>query len=128
MAAAPVAKKLKDKRQLKTLEEIFKKVKITYIWLLMVFPQIIFPLYIEVDKDSKGKISLTEYFEIFEVHGIVVNKTETSRVIRLVGENGSLNKEKFVKIVRGSDFFKRSFDKIGGEVTEVSLIRNGQKE
>ena len=85
-----------------------------------------FTLYIlKVDKDGDGKISLTEYFEIFEVHGIVVNKTETTRVIRKVGENGSLNKENFVKIVRGSDFFIRSFDKMGGEVTEVSLIRKG---
>ena len=89
-----------------------------------------FTLYIlKVDKDGDGNISLTKYFSILKAHGIVVvSKAETNRVISLVGENGSLNKEKFVKIVRGSDFFKRSFDKIGGEVTEVSLIRNGQKE
>ena len=65
---------------------------------------------------------MAEYFEIFEVHGIVVSKAETSRVVRLVGENGSLSKESFVKIVRGSDFFVKSFDKMGGEVTEVSLL------
>jgi hypothetical protein len=47
MAAAQVAKKLKDKRQLKTLEEIFKKVKITFIWLLMAFPQSVYTLYPE---------------------------------------------------------------------------------
>ena len=64
---------------------------------------------------------MAEYFEIFEVHGIVVSKAETSRVVRLVGENGSLSKESFVKIVRGSDFFVKSFDKMGGEVTEVSF-------
>ena len=86
----------------------------------------VFTLYIlKVDKDGDGKISLTEYFEIFEEHRIVVNKAETTRVIRLVGENGSLNKENFVKIVRGSDFFIRSFDKMGGEVTQVSLRRKG---
>ena len=75
-----------------------------------------------MDKDHSGSISVAEYFEIFEVHGIVVSKAETSRVVRLVGENGSLSKESFVKIVRGSDFFVRSFDKMGGEVTEVSLL------
>jgi hypothetical protein len=42
MAAAQVAKKLKDKRQLKALEEIFKTVNITYVWLLKTFPQIVY--------------------------------------------------------------------------------------
>jgi hypothetical protein len=76
-----------------------------------------------VDKDGDGKISLTEYFKIFQVHGIVVNTTEINHVIHLVGEHRSLNKENFVKIVQGSHFFIRSFDKMGGEVTQVSLIR-----
>ena len=87
----------------------------------LAFSQSIFILCSEVDKDGDGKISLSEYFAIFEVHGIVVNTAETNRVIRLVGENGNLNKENFVKIVRGSDFFIKSFDKMGGEVTEVSM-------
>ena len=33
----------------------------------------------QVDKDGNGSISLSEYFGIFEEHGIVVNKTETNR-------------------------------------------------
>jgi hypothetical protein len=60
-------------------------------------------------------------------HGIVVDKVETNRVIRLAGEDGNLSKDKFVKIVQGSDFFRKSFDKNkDGEFTEVrimSLIR-----
>ena len=34
----------------------------------------------QVDKDGNGSISLSEYFGIFEEHGIVVNKTETNRL------------------------------------------------
>ena len=76
-----------------------------------------------MDKDGNGSISVSDYFGIFEEHGIVVNKTETSRVIRLAGEDGTLTRENFVKIVRGSDFFLKSFDKNkDGEVTEVKLI------
>ena len=53
----------------------------------------------------------------------MVNKAETSRVIRLAGEDGILSKDKFVKIVQGSDFFMKSFDKNkDGEVTEVRII------
>ena len=53
----------------------------------------------------------------------MVNKAETSRVIRLAGEDGILSKDKFVKIVQGSDFFMKSFDKNkDGEVTEVRMI------
>ena len=33
-----------------------------------------------MDKDGNGSISLSEYFGIFEEHGIVVNKTETNRL------------------------------------------------
>jgi hypothetical protein len=44
-------------------------------------------------------------------------------VIRLAGEDGNLSKDKFVKIVQGSDFFMKSFDKNkDGEVTEVRII------
>jgi Ca2+-binding EF-hand superfamily protein len=78
---------------------------------------------LQVDKDGNGSISLSEYFGIFEVHGIVVNRAETNRVIRLAGEDGNLTKDNFVKIVQGSDFFMKSFDKNkDGEVTEVKLM------
>ena len=77
----------------------------------------------QVDKDGTGSISLSEYFGIFSDHGIVVHKAETNRVIRLAGEDGMLDKDNFVKIVRGSDFFLKSFDKNkDGEVTEVSKL------
>ena len=55
----------------------------------------------------------------------MVNRAETSRVIRLAGEDGTLTKENFVKVVRGSDFFLKSFDKNkDGEVTEVKPKAN----
>ena len=74
-----------------------------------------------MDKDGSGTISISEYFGIFEAHGIVVTNVETNRVIQLAGKDGNLNKEKFVKIVQGSDFFMKSFDKNkDGEVTEVN--------
>ena len=46
-------------------------------------------------------------------------------MIRLAGEDGTLTKENFVKVVRGSDFFLKSFDKNkDGEVTEVKPKAN----
>jgi len=105
MAAAQVAKKLKDKRQKKTIEGIFNK----------------------VDKDGNGSISLSEYFEIFEKHGIEVNRTETNRVIKLAGEDGNLTKENFVKILKTSDFFMKSFDKNkDGVVTETDMMTRAE--
>ena len=57
---------------------------------------------------------------MFESHGIEVTQSETRRVVRLAGEDGLLTKENFFKIVQGSDFFLKSFDKNNdGEVTEV---------
>ena len=49
-----------------------------------------------------------------------MTKTETRRVVKLAGDDGMLTKENFFKIVQGSDFFLKSFDKNNdGEVTEV---------
>ena len=39
----------------------------------------IFPDILQMDKDGNGTISLTEYFAIFEEHGIKVNQSETNR-------------------------------------------------
>lgn len=75
---------------------------------------------LQLDKDGKGSISLYDYFGIFESHGIEVTPAESRRVIRLAGDDGMLTKENFFKIVQGSDFFLKSFDKNNdGEVTEV---------
>ena len=35
----------------------------------------------QVDKDGNGTISLSEYFGIFEEHGITVTKAETNRFV-----------------------------------------------
>ena len=49
--------------------------------------------------------------------------SETRRVVKLAGEDGMLTKENFFKIVQGSDFFLKSFDKNNdGEVTEVRTV------
>ena len=66
----------------------------------------------QLDKDGKGSISLYDYFGIFESHGIEVTQAESRRVIRLAGDDGMLTKENFFKIVQGSDFFLKSFDKV----------------
>ena len=51
-----------------------------------------------------------------------MTQSETRRVVRLAGDDGLLTKENFFKIVQGSDFFLKSFDKNNdGEVTEVKL-------
>ena len=52
-----------------------------------------------------------------------MTQSETRRVVKLAGEDGMLTKENFFKIVQGSDFFLKSFDKNNdGEVTEVRKI------
>ena len=76
MAAAQVAKKLKDRRQKHTLEEIFRKV----LSLVITNCQpIAYDIFRKVDKDGSGTISLGEYFGIFEEHGINLSKSEAER-------------------------------------------------
>ena len=85
MAAAQVAKKLKDKRKQRTIEGIFKKVRavprVSVCWTERDFNQLVFNavLVVQVDRDGNGTISMSEYFAIFEDHGITVNKTEVER-------------------------------------------------
>jgi len=105
MAAAQVAKKLKDRRQRQTLEEIFKK----------------------VDRDGNGSVSLTEYFGIFEEHGVKLSTTETNRVIKLAGSDGTLSKDQFIKILRSSNFFLKTFDKNSdGIVSETEMTTRAE--
>lgn len=84
MAAAQVAKKLKDKRKQRTIEGIFKKVRAERraCWTERELQQLIISnvvLDVQVDRDGNGTISMSEYFAIFEDHGITVNKTEVER-------------------------------------------------
>ena len=84
MAAAQVAKKLKDKRKQRTIEGIFKKVRAECRarWTERELQQLIISnvvLVVQVDRDGNGTISMSEYFAIFEDHGITVNKTEVER-------------------------------------------------
>lgn len=105
MAAAQVAKKLKDRRQKHTLEEIFRK----------------------VDRDGNGSISLSEYFGIFEEHGVNLSQAECNRVVKLAGDNGLLKKDEFIKIIRGSNFFIKTFDKNqDGIVSETEMTTRAE--
>ena len=84
MAAAQVAKKLKDKRKQRTIEGIFKKVRAVRraCWTERELQQLIISnvvLDVQVDRDGNGTISMSEYFAIFEDHGITVNKAEVER-------------------------------------------------
>ena len=83
MAAAQVAKKLKDKRKQRTIEGIFKKVRAVprAWWTERDFNQLVSNVVsvVQVDRDGNGTISMSEYFAIFEDHGITVNKTEVER-------------------------------------------------
>ena len=74
MAAAQVAKKLKDRRQKQTLEEIFRKVSLILKWQYFATFECL-----KVDRDGSGTISLTEYFGIFEEHGVKMSKSESER-------------------------------------------------
>ena len=76
MAAAQVAKKLKDRRQKQTLEEIFRKVCLGFQSCRNVHN---FGFFWKVDRDGSGTISLTEYFGIFEEHGVKMSKSESER-------------------------------------------------
>merc|ERR1719300_2161004 len=105
MAAAQVAKKLKDRRQKQTLEEIFKK----------------------VDRDGSGTISLSEYFGIFEEHGVKISKAECERVHKVVGPDGLLKKDDFIRILQSSNFFMKTFDKNqDGIVTETEMTTRAE--
>jgi len=105
MAAAQVAKKLKDRRQRQTLEEIFKK----------------------VDRDGNGTVSLAEYFGIFEEHGVKLSTAETNRVVKLAGTDGTLSKDQFIKILRSSNFFLKTFDKNSdGIVSETEMTTRAE--
>ena len=83
MAAAQVAKKLKDKRKQRTIEGIFKKVRAVprAWWTEREIHQLVSNVVsvVQVDRDGNGTISMSEYFAIFEDHGITVNKTEVER-------------------------------------------------
>ena len=83
MAAAQVAKKLKDKRKQRTIEGIFKKVRAVprVCWTERELHQMVSNdvSVVQVDRDGNGTISMSEYFAIFEDHGITVNKTEVER-------------------------------------------------
>jgi len=105
MAAAQVAKKLKDRRQRQALEEIFKK----------------------VDRDGNGTVSLDEYFGIFEEHGVKIGTAETNRVVKLAGSDGTLSKDQFIKILRSSNVFLKTFDKNSdGIVSETEMTTRAE--
>ena len=54
----------------------------------------------------------------------LINYIQTHyRVVRMAGEDGTLTKENFTKILRSSDLFMKTFDKNkDGIVTEVCIV------
>ena len=58
MAAFVIGKSLKDRRQTKAIEELFDK----------------------ADKNGNGKISVEEYVQIFQEHGIELSPDEVGKV------------------------------------------------
>ena len=59
MAAFMIGKSLKDRRQTKAVEELFDK----------------------ADKNGNGRISVSEYAQIFSDHGIQLSPEEVEKVI-----------------------------------------------
>ena len=98
----------------------------------------------QVDRDGSGTISLSEYFGIFEEHGVKISKAECERLIsyshyltmniyllffsrvhKVVGPDGLLKKDDFIRILQSSNFFMKTFDKNqDGIVTEVGYYGN----
>ena len=75
MAAFMIGKSLKDRRQTKAVEELFDK----------------------ADKNGNGRISVSEYAQIFSDHGIQLSPEEVEKVIkakliyaRSIGTSGML--------------------------------------
>ena len=60
MAAFMIGKSLKDRRQTKAVEELFDK----------------------ADKNGNGRISVSEYAQIFSDHGIQLSPEEVEKVIK----------------------------------------------
>ena len=133
MAAAQVAKKLKDRRQKHTLEEIFRKVLslvITVHPLPMIYSE-------RLTKMVQGPFLWGSISEYLKSTGLIwasqkqkgnflfkfskhVKVEIYGRVHKLVGPDGLLKKDEFIKILQSSNFFMKTFDKNqDGIVTEV---------
>jgi len=89
MAAFVIGKSLKDRRQTKAIEELFDK----------------------ADKNGNGKISVEEYVQIFQEHGIELSPDEVGKVSNLANNDGEVTKDEFLSYARHSEFFKTQLDK-----------------
>ena len=93
-------------------------------------------LYLQVDHNSTGTITTQEYLNMYSVQGATLTQTEKTNLnrysrdsrklnfktafFRLAGENGKLRKEDFIKLVKKSTTFSKTFDKNKDSiVTEV---------
>lgn len=156
MAAAQVAKKLKDRRQKQTLEEIFRKV-CWYCWSswrhnFSFELQTLIVIWLSggqgwVRDNFSGRVFLNIWRarrENQQIRGWKVclkswnsfvcqrirsfhlwNVGTVCRVHKLVGPDGLLKKDDFIKILQSSNFFMKTFDKNqDGIVTEVGQQRN----
>merc|ERR1712021_294025 len=89
MAAFMIGKSLKDRRQTKAVEELFDK----------------------ADKNGNGRISVSEYAQIFSDHGIQLSPEEVEKVSSIANNDGEVTKEEFLNYARHSEFFKTQMDK-----------------
>lgn len=88
-----VGKSLKDRRQNKAIEDLFDR----------------------ADKNGNGRISVAEYVNIFNEHGIEISQEEVEKVSQLANDDGEVTKDEFVSYARNSDFFKSQLDKNDGD-------------
>lgn len=87
-----IAKNLKDRRQLKAINEIFEK----------------------ADISGNGKISLQEYINICGEYGIEVSPSELKKVEAIADSSGEIPKSDFIAYVQKSNLFK-SFEEVDPE-------------
>uniref|UniRef100_A0A0K2TNY7 EF-hand domain-containing protein n=1 Tax=Lepeophtheirus salmonis TaxID=72036 RepID=A0A0K2TNY7_LEPSM len=89
MASFLIGKSLKDRRQIKAIEELFNK----------------------ADKNGNGKIFVSDYIHIFTDHGIELKEEEIEKVSGLANEDGEIVRDEFISYAKNSDFFKSQMDK-----------------
>ncbi|CAB4058179.1 unnamed protein product [Lepeophtheirus salmonis] len=89
MASFLIGKSLKDRRQIKAIEELFNK----------------------ADKNGNGKIFVSDYIHIFTDHGIELKEEEIEKVSGLANEDGEIVRDEFISYAKNSDFLNLKWTK-----------------